>query len=304
MNIILKRVFYESKWGIAYRDISEFNSNDKNRQCYKVINSNNRYWGADPFLIKFQGTIYLFCELMDLHKSRGMIGWCNLSLNVKPKLQMLMDLGCHTSYPCVFSYKDDIYMIPETVARKTVEIYTAVNFPHEWKKLGNILENINAVDSTVYFADEIPYLFIYERNEEVNERYLWICEIDMKSYKIKNRVKLLTYYSKNGRPAGNLFFDEGGNLIRPIQYGENFYGEKIVFNKIDDIFTDCREYPIGELDVKSIKINRNYKIFGIHTINRLGNLEVIDFKYNQFDLFRPFRILLKLFKIGDYRFEK
>lgn len=306
---IVEKLFYESKWGIAYRMCSNTNNDIRDileNHMYTVVEyTDNHYWGADPFLIKVQDEIYLFCELMDIKKSRGMIGCCKISAsNNAPKIKFLMDLGCHASYPCVFEYNSVVYMIPETSARHTVELYKAIQFPHKWEKVGNLLEKFDSVDSTVYMIAGIPYLFLYTQDDEHNKRILCFGKINIKTCSVEDLTTLYTYDSKIGRSAGNMFADEHNRVIRPTQFGVNYYGEKIIFNEITNLFSDYRETTVGELNIDSIKINKNYKILGVHTFNRLDKLEIIDFHYKQFDLFRPLRILLKFLQIGGYRFER
>jgi hypothetical protein len=55
----------------------------------------------------------------------------------------------HLSYPFVFQWGEDWYMLPESAANRTVELYRCIHFPDEWAFQHNLLEDVEAYDSTL-----------------------------------------------------------------------------------------------------------------------------------------------------------
>ena len=64
--------------------------------------------------------------------------------------ESILKLDYHLSYPCVFKVDHTWYMIPETSANKTIELWKCTEFPLKWEKHSNLIENIEAVDSTPF----------------------------------------------------------------------------------------------------------------------------------------------------------
>lgn len=301
MRKILYKLFYETRWVVYYRKTEKpFVSNsDCSTGKWHKVDTKKRFWCADPFIIRDNANFYLFCETMDIKKSRGLVGIGKLNPDGDTTIEKILDLGCHVSYPNVFKYGDSWYMIPETSARKTIELYRSTSFPYEWEKVSDLVENIHAVDSTVHVTDDGVYVYIYEPNGKHNE--LSRGKIDFSVNRIVAMEKLITYDDKIGRPAGG-FVEVEDNLYRPTQYGSNYYGEKIVIYKVPD--ADSEEYyenNVFEIDQTYCKDDLFRKVTGTHTYGWCDGIEIIDKKYSVFDLLRPIRLLFKKLRVGGYR---
>ena len=110
---------------------------------------------ADPFMIITQNASYLFFELLNMASGRGEIG-----------LATSLDHGCtwkykhivlaepfHLSYPYVFEWQHQYFMIPETRAVNSVRLYRAIQFPHRWTFVTTLLSGCRFADaSPVYYG--------------------------------------------------------------------------------------------------------------------------------------------------------
>ncbi len=289
-----KRMFKDTVWDVAYRKVGD------EKAPYRVIKTKRRYWCADPFVVDSQSETYLFCEMMDRKESRGKLGFCKLN-DPNPKMEVIGDLGCHTSYPCVF-FKNGWYMIPETVDRKNIELYRAVDFPTKWEKVGELLSNVNAVDTTVFERNGNLAVFIYEYTDNGKKAVLSVGDLDVAQCKIVNVKQIKRYESKIGRPAGNTICQDGV-MIRPTQYGVNFYGEKIEFLSFDLENENYTEEKLFEMTVKDIQLsNTQKKYYGIHTYNASNRYEVVDLLRCKTFPERPLCTVLKKLKLGGYRY--
>lgn len=265
----------------------------------KRIVCKKRYWCADPFIVEDENCIFLFAEILDRNISRGKLGYAKIDQNLKIKIEPNIDIGCHTSYPEIFKYKNIWYMIPETSERKTIELYKANNFPNGWVKECALIHNIFAVDTTIFFKDGRCFIFIYEPKGK--ENILSIGEIDLAEKKMIRKKVVKCYSNRIGRPAGKILLN-GDRMIRPTQYCINYYGEKVILKEFtfDTESFEYREWDTTELEIKNIL--NDSKAFGLHTYNKCNKLEVIDYCKNRFFLFKPFSILFKRFKMFGYSF--
>ncbi len=65
----------------------------------------------------------------------------------------------HLSYPFVFEHRDQTYLVPESSADQTIELYRAVALPDRWEPLGPIVRDVRAIDPTVLEHDGRLWLF-------------------------------------------------------------------------------------------------------------------------------------------------
>ena len=64
---------YAESWNVAWRRESVQRSILKDTKTeFRVIKNSFRYWAADPFIFEYAGKIYIFAELYDYVKRRGM----------------------------------------------------------------------------------------------------------------------------------------------------------------------------------------------------------------------------------------
>jgi hypothetical protein len=109
---------------------------------------------ADPFMIQGPDRWYMFFEIFNTQTFKGEIGlatsadarqWCYQ--------QIVLDEPYHLSYPYVFAWQGEHYMVPETLAPKAVQLYRADTFPTSWSLLGKLVIGEFADPSLFRFAD-------------------------------------------------------------------------------------------------------------------------------------------------------
>ena len=137
----------EMLWDIALRNISEAKE-------WKIVEMGNKnFWGADPFLVEHKSQIYLFYERFDRKRGIGEIAVSTINDDLTTSNEVcILSRPYHLSFPYVFEYKKQYYMIPETGSNQTIEVYKSTEFPYTWKLHKTILANIKAVDTVVLDA--------------------------------------------------------------------------------------------------------------------------------------------------------
>lgn len=136
-----------SEWQVAIRLRGDQALYEGNVQGFQCVTNTVRYWYADPFLFCFNGQDYLFVEMFDRWKKKGVIGVCKVSNGKCGRFRLCLELPWHLSYPCVFEDEVGIHMIPECYQSGEVWMYRCVKFPYRWERERCLTKGL-AVDTT------------------------------------------------------------------------------------------------------------------------------------------------------------
>lgn len=283
---IIRHVFKLSlsDWNIAIRkSISEPIYNNKNIEVFYPIPHIENYWFADPILFEHSGDIFLFVEAFNKLKNKGEIGFFEIIDGKPVNYSTVIELDYHMSYPYVFNYNGDVYMIPESGNGNTLLLYKADQFPYKWKKLCCLIEG-QYRDSTIYRYKDSIYLFTYKRTD--HNRYIWhkytcyLYKLNMENFSLQ-LIEEYTDVSKELRPAGYVM-ESDDVIIHATQKCDRIYGEAITFWKKK--MTTCSwkdSDKIRTLSYENVMIEGEGKPITIHTYSTAGGYEVIDYRLSQ-----------------------
>lgn len=174
---------------------------------------------ADPFFIKTKDTFYIFFEHKKNKKRHAEIGLLT-SIDGKKytyKGTVLRE-KFHLSYPQVFEYKKNYYMIPESQGSNQVLLYKSYSFPWDWRICDTLLKNIKLKDPTVYLSDTLNILLGTD-----NQLTMYMYQADSLFGKWELRKKPKVIMGSESRCGGRIFADSKG-LVLPIQNSSNGYG--------------------------------------------------------------------------------
>lgn len=296
----LKYLFNDYSWICAYRQndipIDRIKGIQKG---YHIVNLQKRYWAADPFLYEEDGDTYLFVEYTDTKKKKSALAVKKILPVEEEKFEIIYEFPYHTSYPCIFVWAGIKYMIPETKSVREIVLLECIKWPYEWKKKSILARNIDAADCTPYIQEGKLFLMIYEENQEIS---LSTAELNVNTGELYNKKLLKTYKEKIARPGGNIISIDN-NIIMVRQPGIKFYGEKIVFIKCEIAKDSFSEEILNEILPEQIDIEVDGKIIGIHTYNRINNMEVIDIFVKKINIIKPllyFFHRLRILGFGEY----
>jgi hypothetical protein len=176
---------------------------------------------ADPFLIQEQDKFYLFFEALGV--DRGVIGLATSTDGLRWRYErIVLKEPFHLSYPNVFKWKDDYYLVPESVANHSVRLYKATRFPDSWQFVKPIITDRSLVDSTVLTYHGLLWLF--SSSPDNQNLYLYYADRPEGPWREHPRSPIIKGNGRDARPAGNIL-DTGGRLIRFSQDSQE-YGEK------------------------------------------------------------------------------
>ena len=228
---------------------------------------------ADPFLFARDRKTYMFFEHWQT-RTRGAIHCAELGPDGVP-IETRQVLACeyHLSYPCVFQWRDETYMLPETQQNKTVEVYRAIDFPWRWERAAVLLKDVAAADPTIFEYQGKLWLFVSGVGGAAlnsSELSLFFCDSLFGEWQ-PHPGNPIVCDVRRARPAGALF-TRAGVLIRPGQDSSIRYGCAITLNRVEVLSeTDYREVPIA-----TILPNWIPGICATHTLNRSSGIQVLD----------------------------
>jgi hypothetical protein len=115
---------------------------------------------ADPFMLWVNSTWYMFFEILNQKTQRGEIGLATSQNAVDwAYRQIVLAEPFHLSYPYVFEWKNEYYMIPESAQAEAIRLYRASQFPLEWTFIGDIMSGSSFLDSSVFRYADTWWLF-------------------------------------------------------------------------------------------------------------------------------------------------
>jgi hypothetical protein len=120
---------------------------------------------ADPFMVKEANHWYMFFEVMNSDSQKGEIGLALSTDGYKWKYdKIILTEPFNLSYPYVFKWQGEYYMLPESCAAYSVRLYKAVLFPTKWVFIKTILKG-NYFDSSLLNYNGKWWLFTSDRDD-------------------------------------------------------------------------------------------------------------------------------------------
>jgi len=202
---------------------------------------------ADPFMIREGDSWYMFFEVFHKDSSQGDIGLATSTDGRRwTYRQIVLDESFHLSYPYVFNWNGDFYIIPETHESGRHRLYKASNFPFEWSFTGTLM-NGNFVDPSILYHNQKLWLFA-ETNPEGNDRLCLYHADKLQGPWIPHpKNPLIDKDANRARPGGRVIL-VGGRLIRYAQDDDPSYGNQLRAFEITELSTESyaeRELPLN-----------------------------------------------------------
>jgi hypothetical protein len=273
MHSFFRRIFYYGQWHIAFAMKGSDEPGLTRSSSFCTISPPLGYSYADPFLLRHKGRAYLFFEVYS-QRERGVIAFSEIigfARYTQPKV--VLRAPYHLSYPFVFEWNREIYLLPETQENETIELYRATAFPCEWVLDRVLMRGVKLVDPTLYFTDSKWWLFAGCRTpsaKEVSELYLFVADSPLGPW-IGHPRNPVVIGEHCARPAGRLF-QLDGKLVRPGQDSSRHYGEAIWLNRVERLTeSEYQEVPLLRLGPETLPDARR-----THTLDFDEQMQVQD----------------------------
>lgn len=287
---------YRDQWALAYqRGARERPAIDAFRT---LLPPTDRYW-ADPFPIRMGKDYYIFHEelLFATRKGTIVLSVVDDAGQIAGPIPIL-EKDYHVSYPFVFQWDGDFFMIPQTDSHR-VELYRCVNFPARWELERVLLPGVTASDPTPAFLGGRWWLFAnvpaYGATWVHDELHLFHADSPLGPW-TPHRNNPVKSDVRSARPAGRIF-ERDGQYYRPAQDCSRRYGYAVSINRIVRLDPDVYE----EVEVDRISPHRDSRLAGVHTFNVADDMTVIDCLIRRRKLWaRPWRGPLHLGRVARH----
>ncbi|MEI7724228.1 MAG: hypothetical protein WCK09_03940 [Bacteroidota bacterium] len=190
----------------------------------------------------------------------------------------VMEGTLHMSYPFVFEHDHVVYCLPECYQSSQITLYRRDSVSRKFIRERTLLDNVQAVDPTLFFHDGLWWLFFTDRKYSNTHLYLYHAQELSGEFK-PHRLNPVKTDIRSARPAGTPFVHDH-ELYRPAQDCSRTYGGRIAVNRVLQLTID----DFSEETVKFIEpaIGSLYNK-GMHTISAVGNYTLIDGKKYSFN---------------------
>ncbi|MBP1967067.1 glucosamine inositolphosphorylceramide transferase family protein [Paenibacillus aceris] len=220
---------------------------------------------ADPFIIQHDSEYFLFFEVLNKASGRGEIGLATSADGHKWDYQCLvLRERYHLSYPQVFKYMGDYFMLPETSEANRVILYRSRRFPFEWEVACELFSGRFLDPSIVNHNDK---WWVFTGTREGNF-HLFYSEKLEGPWIEHHQSPIISNNMRITRPGGRVVVSDG-NIYRYTQSVYPHYGNSVsVFkiNKLSEI-----DYEEEEITLILSGTNResDWRKDGMHHIDQL-----------------------------------
>lgn len=269
-----QRPFY---WQVAYRLIDGPGIAETGRldgAPFTVLQDDGKRFYADPFVIERDSRHFLFVEEFEYAKGRGTISVAEFGSDGRFGVpRVVLEEAHHLSYPQVFSIDGEIFMLPESSAAREVVLYRAESFPDRWVRDTVLMADRDFNDATLLQSGGRFLLFGTERSDRgsASDTMTVHSAPSLRGPWAPHALNPIAIDHSAARPGG-AFIRQGNKIMLPVQDGSRAYGGGLGLMELMQI--DESDVTFGP--VRPIATGPAWTRKGIHTLNRVGSLEVID----------------------------
>lgn len=158
----------ENVWSVAiYEGETPFHLSPSSRHNSPVLTASDvsdvpAMFVADPFMVEDAGVWFMFVEVFNKKTGQGDIGLATSGDGgvAWTYQRIVLDEPFHLSYPSVFRWNGEWFMVPETQQAGEVRIYRASVFPTTWQYEATLLEGDQLADPTVFRHEGWWWMFV------------------------------------------------------------------------------------------------------------------------------------------------
>jgi hypothetical protein len=229
---------------------------------------------ADPFPLVYDGKTYVFVEDFDHRSGKAVISVLPFDEHGPTgPAQPVLEEPWHLSYPFVFTHAGQVWMIPESVANRSITLYRADAFPYRWVREETLISGIEASDATVIRHNGWLWMFAATRDGagSWSDRLSIFSATDLRGPWKPHPLNPVLVDQGAVRSAGAMVVRDG-KLWRPVQDGTCGYGTGIALAEVVHLDHESFEQRIHGV----LRAEPRWPGRRVHTLNRAGRLEFID----------------------------
>ncbi|KAL5716779.1 hypothetical protein ACHQM5_009902 [Ranunculus cassubicifolius] len=208
---------------------------------------------ARPFLHVQGDALYLFYETKNSITLQGDIGVAK-SINkgaTWEHLGIALDEKWHLSFPYVFTYNDQMYLMPESTQKGELHLYKALEFPLKWT-FEKVIMDKPLRGSFIINYDNLYWLFGYDQNHRHLE--IWYSSSPLGPFRPHEQNSAYNTTKSFGAQSGGRPFLYNGSLYRVAQDSD---GRRLQTFKVEVLTQDeYNEFEVA-LHIETSEKGRN-----------------------------------------------
>lgn len=225
---------------------------------------------ADPFLYRDGGQWWLFFEILRVAPYKGVIALASSQDGYAWHYEgVVLESDDHMSYPLVFRWGEDYYLLPCLYGPNAVRLYRAApsEFPYTWTPVATLLSGRAFADPTIFRHAERWWMLVSDSASEM----LWLYSSDTledpAAWQEHPASPLIALDRSRSRPAGHVLHLAGDRLIRLAQRCDHVYGEQVRAFEITRL--DAEHYSETELPESPVLVGdgSGWNAERMHTLN-------------------------------------
>ncbi len=245
---------------------------------FRFIEAPPERFYADPFLFERDGRTFLFFEDWDWTAGKAIISVAELDADGKlGPVAPALETAYHLSNPLVFAAEGEIFMIPETLAARRVEVYRAVEFPTRWELHCVPLDDLDIVDPCVLQDGGRWWLFAAVLDfggSGWDELHVFTADALCGPWQPLGDQPVLSDV-RAARPGGRMW-REGSVLHRLAQNCAGGYGAGLGLYAVEQVDGEgYRQRTLAEVNAFDFGMN------GVHAYDSTSRFEVVDGRHYQ-----------------------
>ncbi|GJE56814.1 glucosamine inositolphosphorylceramide transferase family protein [Methylobacterium thuringiense] len=248
---------------------------------WRELPDDGRRFYADPFPIVHEGRCWLFVEDFPHATAKGVISVVAFDEAGPVGIPVpVLETPHHLSYPFVFERDGAVWMVPESCAAGTIDLYRATDFPSGWIKHATLVSGVAASDPTLFEHEGrwwilatvrgVPTTAPLGHGSYSDALHLWSAP-DFRGPWIPHKANPVLIDIASARPAGRVVVRDG-RIIRPVQDCSRGYGAALRLMRIDRL----DDGGFAQSFLSRIEAGPLWPGSRIHTLNTAGGFEFID----------------------------
>ena len=283
MRYVLLRLFKRERWQLVRGVLESDTSDDAQSMRFRpesiVQPPKGRSW-ADPHILPdSDGELVMVEEYVNSARRSGRRGRIVL-LRIGPsgavsEARTVLERDGHLSYPCVFRFEDQLFLVPESGAESTVDVFRCRDYPWRWEFVGHAMSGVAAFDSTVFEHQGRWWLFsaVADHSWLTPNDMLYAFSTSDPSHGpwVPHPMNPIVVDARCARPAGP-FFRRDGRLYRPGQDCSRGYGSGIRISEV----TELTPTRFSERHVDCVEPVWTTEIVATHSLVSSGSTAFVD----------------------------
>jgi hypothetical protein len=223
---------------------------------------------ADPFLLRANNAWYMFLEVKNRRTNKGEIALATSEEGVHWSYrQIVLTEPFHLSYPYVFQWENDYYMVPESYRADSVRLYKATEFPAQWTLVGTLLKGQAFVDPSIFRHRDKWWLFTGTSPDGKHDTLrLFYSEELTGPWREHPHSPIIKGNARMARPGGRILVLED-RIIRYAQDCYPVYGTQLRALEITELTTTVYREREGAEGPILIANGSGWNASGMHHID-------------------------------------